>query len=42
MCKFQNVPCALGSEIKHSKFFCKVSGMYNIITIKFKLLKKFN
>ena len=23
MCKFQNVPCALGFEVKHSKCFCR-------------------
>ena len=23
MCKFQNVPCALGFEVRHSKFFCR-------------------
>ena len=22
ICKFENVPCALGFEVKHSKFFC--------------------
>ena len=23
ICKFQNVPCELGFEVKHSKMFCK-------------------
>ena len=23
ICKFKNVPCELGFEVKHSKFFCR-------------------
>ena len=30
ICKFQNVPCALGFEVKHSKFFLyKFQDTYN-------------
>ena len=30
ICKFQNVPCALGFEVKHSNFFCIIfEDMYN-------------
>ena len=33
ICKFLNVPCALGFEVKHSKFFCRSFRTCTIIRI---------
>ena len=42
MCKFQNVPFALGFEVKHSKIFCIIfRACIIILSIGFKYLGRY-